>query len=163
MTTPSPTAPRFSMIDVGEKPATRRRAMAMGRIRMSPAAFRALRDGANPKGDVLAQAEIAGMLAAKRTAEVIPLCHPLPLDQVVVRFELQPEACTVVARCEAAATARTGVEMEALSGACGALLAIYDLCKAIDPVLTISEVRLQVKEGGKSGRWVHPAEGDPSP
>ena len=157
-----PRASHLSMIDVGEKVPTRRRARALGRIRMSAEAFRALRDGTNPKGDVLGQAEVAGLLAAKRTAEVIPLCHPLPLEQVVLRFELEPDSCAVVAFCEAAATARTGVEMEALSGVCGALLAIYDLCKAVDPVLTISEVRLQVKEGGKSGRWVHPAEGEES-
>ncbi len=154
---------RFKMIDVGEKVPTRRRARAVGRIRMSPEAFQALRDGKNPKGDVLAQAEVAGMLAAKRTAELIPLCHPLPLDRVAVRFDFEPQACTVVARCEASATARTGVEMEALSGVCGALLAIYDLCKAVDPVLTLSEVRLEVKEGGKSGRWVHPEEKEVAP
>lgn len=154
---------RFQMIDVGEKAPTRRRARAVGRIRMSPEAFQALRDGKNPKGDVLAQAEVAGMLAAKRTAELLPLCHPLPLDRVAVRFALEPQVCTVVARCEASATARTGVEMEALSGVCGALLAIYDLCKAVDPVLTLSEVRLEVKEGGKSGRWAHPAEKEGAP
>jgi cyclic pyranopterin phosphate synthase len=147
---------RFHMIDVGEKPPTKRRALARGRIEMSSAAFEALRDGKNPKGDVLAQAEVAGMLAAKRTAELIPLCHPLALDQVRVRFELSDATRSVIAWCEASATARTGVEMEALQGVSGALLAIYDLSKAVDPVLTISEVRLSVKEGGKSGRWVHP-------
>jgi cyclic pyranopterin monophosphate synthase len=147
---------RFHMIDVGEKPATRRRAVARGRIEMSRAAFDALRDGRNPKGDVLAQAEVAGILAAKRTSELLPLCHPLALDRVRVGFELLPEACSVVAWCEAAATARTGVEMEALQGVTGALLAIYDLSKAVDPVLSISDVHLGEKEGGKSGRWVHP-------
>ncbi len=147
---------RFHMIDVGEKVATRRRALATGRIRMSRAAFEAIRDRTNPKGDVLAQAEVAGLLAAKRTSDVIPLCHPLPLDQVLVRFELDAAACAVVASCEAAAVAKTGVEMEALAGVTGALLAVYDLSKAVDPVLTISDVRLVVKEGGKSGRWIHP-------
>jgi len=154
---------RFLMIDVGDKPPTRRRALASGRIRMSSSAFQALRSGTNPKGDVLAQAEVAGIFAAKRTAELLPLCHPLPLDQVVVRFELEPAACAVVARCEASATARTGVEMEVLSGVCGALLAVYDLCKAVDPALTISDVHLEVKEGGKSGRWVHPGHGAVTP
>jgi cyclic pyranopterin phosphate synthase len=148
---------RFHMIDVGEKAATKRRAVARGRIQMSRRAFDALRNGTNPKGDVLAQAEVAGMLAAKRTADLIPLCHPLPLDQVRVRFELVDRTCSVVASCEAAATARTGVEMEALQGVSGALLAIYDLSKAVDPVLTISDVHLSVKEGGKSGVWVHPS------
>jgi cyclic pyranopterin monophosphate synthase len=147
---------RFHMIDVGEKPPTRRRALARGRIQMSRAAFDAIRLGKNPKGDVLAQAEVAGLLAAKRTSELIPLCHPLALDQVRVQFELVPERCSVVASCEASATARTGVEMEALQGVTGALLAIYDLSKAVDPVLTISDIHLSVKEGGKSGRWIHP-------
>lgn len=159
----TPAQQRFLMIDVGDKPPTRRRALASGRIRMTPAAFQALKGGTNPKGDVLAQAEVAGMLAAKRAAELLPLCHPLPLDQVAVRFELDPGANAVLAFCEAAATARTGVEMEVLSGVCGALLAVYDLCKAVDPVLTIGEVRLETKEGGKSGRWVHPGQGEVAP
>lgn len=151
-----PEAGRFRMIDVGEKPATRRRALASGRIEMSRAAFEALRDGRNPKGDVLAQAEVAGMLAAKRTAELIPLCHPLALDRVRVAFGLIDAASSVVVSCEASATARTGVEMEALQGLSGALLALYDLSKAVDPALIISDVHLVVKEGGKSGRWQHP-------
>ncbi|MGC4000244.1 MAG: cyclic pyranopterin monophosphate synthase MoaC [Anaeromyxobacter sp.] len=150
-------AARFHMIDVGEKAPTRRRALARGRIQLGRAAFDALVRRENPKGDVLAQAEVAGMMAAKRTAELLPLCHPLPLDRVALRFELVPETCSVVASCEASATARTGVEMEALTGVSGALLAIYDLCKAVDPVLAISDVHLAVKEGGKSGRWTHPA------
>jgi molybdenum cofactor biosynthesis protein MoaC len=152
-------AQKFRMIDVGGKQPTSRRAVAAGRIQMGAAAFDALQRGANPKGDVLAQAEVAGMMAAKRTADLLPLCHPLPLDQVAVRFELSPATREVVARCEAAATARTGVEMEALAGVCGALLAVYDLCKAVDPVLTITDVHLEVKEGGKSGRWVYPVGG----
>src|SRR5215204_3297333 len=102
---------RFHMIDVGEKPPTRRRALACGRIEMSRPCFDAIRDRKNPKGDVLAQAEVAGILAAKRTSDVVPLCHPLALDQVLVRFELIEDACAVVAFCEASATARTGVEM----------------------------------------------------
>jgi cyclic pyranopterin phosphate synthase len=144
------------MIDVGEKAPTRRRALASGRITMTRAAFEALRDGRNPKGDVLAQAEVAGMLAAKRTAELIPLCHPLALDRICVSFELEEDRSAVLARCEASATARTGVEMEALQGVSGALLAVYDLSKAVDPALVISDVHLVVKEGGKSGRWLHP-------
>jgi cyclic pyranopterin phosphate synthase len=148
---------RFHMIDVGDKAPTRRRALARGRIQMGREAFEAIAQGKNPKGDVLAQAEVAGILACKRTADVIPLCHPLPLDQVLVRFELDPASSSITAFCEAAAFAKTGVEMEALSGVTGALLAIYDLAKAVDPALTISDVHLSVKEGGKSGRWVHPA------
>jgi cyclic pyranopterin phosphate synthase len=153
----SPATQRFHMIDVGPKAPTQRRALARGRIQMSRAAFEALRTGTNPKGEVLAQAEVAGMMAAKRTADLLPLCHPLPLDRVAVGFELDERSSSVVAWCEAAATARTGVEMEALQGVSGALLAIYDLSKAVDPVLTISDIHLSVKEGGKSGRWIHPS------
>lgn len=158
-----PSQQRFLMIDVGNKPPTRRRARASGRIRMSPAAFQALQRGTNPKGDVLAQAEVAGMLGAKRAAELLPLCHPLPLEQVAVRFELEPNANAVLALCEASATAKTGVEMEVLSGVCGALLAVYDLCKAVDPVLTIGDIHLETKDGGKSGRWVFPSHGKVAP
>lgn len=149
------------MIDVGEKPATPRRAVAEGRIRMSTEAFAAVRERTNPKGDVLALAEIAGIMAAKKTAELLPLCHPLPLDSVRVSCALEAETRSVLVTCEAVTTAKTGVEMEALCGVNGALLAIYDLSKAVDPVLTISDIRLRLKEGGKSGRWVHP--GDPEP
>jgi cyclic pyranopterin phosphate synthase len=144
------------MVDVGPKAATRRRAVARGRIRMSRAAFDAIERGTNPKGDVLAQAEVAGILGAKRTAELIPLCHPLALEQVRVRFRLEPAACTVHASCEATTTAKTGVEMEALCGATAALLAIHDLAKAVDPALTISDLHVSSKEGGKSGRWLNP-------
>ncbi len=147
---------RARMVDVGAKADTERLAIARGEVHMLPATLALIRAGALKKGDVLTVAQIAGVMAAKRTSELIPLCHPLPLDQVRVAFELVPAACSVVASCEASATARTGVEMEALQGVTGALLAIYDLCKAVDPVLTISDVHLSVKEGGKSGRWVHP-------
>ena len=150
---------RFRMIDVGEKAATKRRAVARGRIQMSREAFEAIRRGTNPKGDVLAQAEVAGMLAAKRTADLIPLCHPLPLDQVTVRFEADEATTSIIATCEASATAKTGVEMEALLGVSGALLAVYDLTKILDPALTISDIHLRIKEGGKSGRWIHPIHG----
>jgi cyclic pyranopterin phosphate synthase len=149
-------AGRLEMIDVAGKAMTRRRATARGLIRMSRAAFEAIRLGTNPKGDVLAQAEVAGILAAKRTSEVIPLCHPLALDHVRVRFALDVEGCSVVATSEVSTTARTGVEMEALSGVTGALLAVYDLAKAIDPALTISDVHVSTKEGGKSGHWANP-------
>jgi molybdenum cofactor biosynthesis protein MoaC len=144
------------MIDVGEKPVTRRRAIAQGKILLSAPAFSALRDHRNPKGNVLALAEIAGITAAKKTSELIPLCHPLPLSQVKVSFELDAEESSVTAYCEAIADAKTGVEMEAISGVNGALLTIYDLSKAVDPVITLSEIRLNLKEGGKSGRWLHP-------
>lgn len=147
---------RLEMVDVGDKLPTRRRAVALGRIRMSRACFEAIERGTNPKGDVLAQAEVAGILGAKRTSELVPLCHPLGLEQVVVRFRLEPATSSVVASCRAVTTAKTGVEMEALCGVTAALLAIHDLAKAVDPVLTISDVHVATKEGGKSGRWVNP-------
>ena len=146
----------FKMIDVGDKPATKRRAEAEGTICLAESAFIALRDGKNPKGKVLALAEVAGIMAAKRTADSIPLCHPLPLDYARVRFELQPATFGVRVYCEVGTTAKTGVEMEALAGVNGALLTIYDLSKAVDPVLKITEIRLNFKEGGKSGMWTHP-------
>jgi cyclic pyranopterin monophosphate synthase len=149
-------AQRLAMVDVGEKLPTRRCAVALGRIRMSAVSFEAIARGTNPKGDVLAQAEVAGILGAKRTAELVPLCHPLGLEQVVVRFRLDPETGSIVASCRAATTAKTGVEMEALCGVTAALLAIYDLAKAVDPVIAISDVHVATKDGGKSGRWVNP-------
>ena len=144
------------MIDVGEKPATRRRAVAQGRIRLTEASYLALEGRTNPKGDVLALAEIAGIQAAKRTSDLLPLCHPLPLESVSVGFECDRATLSVVVTCAASTVAKTGVEMEALSGVNGALLCIYDLCKAVDPVITIEGIRLNLKEGGKSGVWQHP-------
>jgi cyclic pyranopterin monophosphate synthase len=143
----------FQMVDVGAKPETERRAVAGGRLRMGREAFDLLRAGGLPKGDALRLAEVAGMLAAKRTPELIPLCHPIALDKVRVWFEFDESLPGVTAFCEAAARAKTGVEMEALTGATVALLAVYDLVKQVDPVLAIDSVRLLVKEGGKSGRW----------
>jgi cyclic pyranopterin phosphate synthase len=138
------------MVDVGGKIPTARRAVASGRLKMGAAAFRLLKARKLPKGDALAMGEAAGILAAKRTPEAIPLCHTLSLDSVKVRFELKPNF--IVAYCEVRAFARTGVEMEALSGVSGALLAVYDLVKQVDPKLTISDVKLDLKTGGKSGR-----------
>ncbi len=150
------TSQRLEMVDVGDKLPTRRHAVALGRICMSRESFEAIARGTNPKGDVLAQAEVAGILGAKRTSEIVPLCHPLGLDQVVVRFRLDPDTTSIVASCRATTTAKTGVEMEALCGVTAALLAVYDLAKAVDPVLAISDVHVATKEGGKSGRWLNP-------
>jgi cyclic pyranopterin phosphate synthase len=150
------TSQRLEMVDVGDKVPTRRRAVARGRIRMSQASFDAIERGTNPKGDVLAQAEVAGIMGAKRTSELVPLCHPLALEQVLVRFRLERATCSVLVSCHAATTAKTGVEMEALCGASAALLAIHDLAKAVDPALVISDVHVAAKEGGKSGRWLNP-------
>ncbi|MBI4424481.1 MAG: bifunctional molybdenum cofactor biosynthesis protein MoaC/MoaB [Elusimicrobia bacterium] len=151
------------MVDVGPKVPTRRRAVARGSLRMGRRAFALLRAGKLPKGDPILLAEVAGVGAAKRASDSIPLCHPLPLDHVRVWLELDGRLPGVHAFCEASATAKTGVEMEALAGVSGALLAVWDLVKPVDPALTISELRLELKEGGKSGRWRHPRSGPPAP
>ena len=143
------------MVDVGGKAESRRVAVAEGRIAMSAEALAAIRDGTVPKGDVLAAARIAGIMAAKRTAELIPLCHPLALDAVTVDFEIEDGAVRVIA--SASLTGRTGVEMEALTAASIVLLTIYDMAKALDKGMIISGIRLLEKRGGKSGDWKAPA------
>jgi cyclic pyranopterin phosphate synthase len=139
------------MVDVGGKPETRRVAIASGRIRMSAEALAAIREGDAPKGDVLAAARIAGIMAAKKTAELIPLCHPLALDAVTVDFAF--EAGAVRATATASLSGRTGVEMEAMTATSIALLTIYDMVKALDKGMIIEDVRLIEKRGGKSGTW----------
>lgn len=139
------------MVDVGGKPETARSATATGRIRMSAGALSAVRDGSGPKGDVLAAARIAGIMAAKKTGELIPLCHPLSLDAVRVEFAFEDDA--VRATATASLTGRTGVEMEAMTATSLALLTIYDMAKALDKGMVIEEVRLLEKTGGKSGTW----------
>lgn len=141
------------MVDVGSKPVTRRRAVAEGAIRMNPETVEAIRRNKNEKGNVLAVAQVAGILAAKRTAEWIPLCHPLPLDVVDVRLTLADDLPGVRVEVETSVEARTGVEMEALVGASAALLTVYDMCKALDRGMEIGPVRLVEKEGGRSGTW----------
>jgi cyclic pyranopterin monophosphate synthase len=143
------------MVDVGGKPATRRRAVASGIISMSAEALAAIRAGNAPKGDVLGTARIAGIMAAKRTGELIPLCHPLGLEAVNVDFTYEDAdgAGAIRATATASLTGRTGVEMEAMTAASIALLTIYDMAKAIDKGMVISEVRLIEKTGGKSGDW----------
>ena len=143
------------MVDVGGKAATQRVAVASGRITMNPAALSAIRDGTLPKGEVLAAARIAGIMAAKKTADLIPLCHPLALDAVTVDFEVEADAVRVTAT--ASLTGKTGVEMEALTAASVALLTIYDMAKAVDKAMVIDGVRLIEKRGGKSGDWRAPA------
>jgi cyclic pyranopterin phosphate synthase len=142
------------MVDVGSKAETARIAIATGRIRMSQEALAAVRDGEVPKGDVIAAARIAGIMAAKKTAELIPLCHPLPLHSVSVDFAIEPDA--IRATATASLTGKTGVEMEALTATSLALLTIYDMAKAIDKAMVIEEVRLLEKRGGKSGGWKAP-------
>ena len=139
------------MVDVGAKPESQRKAVAEGRIGMSGEALAALWDGTGPKGDALATARIAGIMAAKRTGELIPLCHPLALDAVTVAFDRESDAIRVTATTSC--TGRTGVEMEAMTAASVALLTLYDMGKAVDRAMTIEGVRLIEKLGGKSGHW----------
>ena len=139
------------MVDIGGKGATQRRAVASGRICMSEAALAAIRAGNAPKGDVLGTARIAGIMGAKKTAELIPLCHPLALDAVTVDFAFEDGA--VRATSSASLTGRTGVEMEAITATCIALVTIYDMAKALDKGMVIEDVRLIEKTGGKSGHW----------
>lgn len=143
------------MVDVGGKAQTARRAVASGRITMSAAALAAIRAGDAPKGDVLGTARLAGIMAAKRTGDLIPLCHPLGLEAVSIDFALADDAITVTAA--ASLTGKTGVEMEAMVAASVALLTIYDMAKAIDKGMIITEVCLIEKTGGKSGHWKAPA------
>jgi cyclic pyranopterin phosphate synthase len=139
------------MVDVGAKAATGRRAVAGGRITMTPEALAAIRAGNAPKGDVLSTARIAGIMAAKRTAELIPLCHPLALTSVAVDFDWEADGISV--RATAATTGPTGVEMEALTAASVALLTLYDMAKALDRAMVIGDIRLLEKSGGRSGDW----------
>ena len=146
---------RARMADVGGKAETRRVAVASGRIVMSSQALTAISAGDAPKGDVLAAARIAGIMASKKTAELIPLCHPLALDSVTVDFAFEESA--IRATATASLTGRTGVEMEALTAVLVALLTIYDMAKALDKGMVIGEICLIEKRGGKSGDWVRPA------
>lgn len=142
------------MVDVGGKQATARKALATGRISMSAQALAAIRAGDAPKGDVLAAARIAGIMAAKKTGELIPLCHPLALDAVTVDFVFEGNG--IRATATASLTGKTGVEMEAMTATSIALLTIYDMAKALDKGMVIEEVRLLAKSGGKSGEWRAP-------
>ncbi|MFY7959122.1 MAG: cyclic pyranopterin monophosphate synthase MoaC [Elsteraceae bacterium] len=147
---------RAVMVDVGAKAVTARRAVAVGRVTMKPETLARVRDGAAAKGDVLGVARLAGIMAAKRTAELIPLCHPLGLDSVTVDFSLDEAGSAVEIRAVCAVTGRTGVEMEAMTAVSIAGLTIYDMCKAVDRGMVIGEIRLIEKSGGKSGDWVAP-------
>ncbi len=141
------------MVDVGEKEVTVRKARASGRVRMQPETLRLIRERGLAKGDVLAVARLAGIMAAKETPRLIPLCHNVPLDSVSLDFQF-PDEATVAIEAEARATARTGVEMEALVAVSAAALAIYDMCKSLDRGMVIGEVRLEEKSGGRSGAYV---------
>ena len=142
---------RARMVDTSEKISTARRAVASGIVRMAAATVVAIRKHQTPKGDPLETARLAGVMAAKRTAELIPLCHPLPLTHVDVRADLQEDG--VYLESEVSTHAQTGVEMEALTAVSVAALTIYDMCKALDKSMTIENVRLELKTGGKSGDY----------
>jgi cyclic pyranopterin phosphate synthase len=139
------------MVDVAAKPVSAREATATGRIAMSADALAAIRDGAAKKGDVLAVARVAGIMAAKRTSELIPLCHPLPLTRVALDLEIGDAAITATATC--ATDGKTGVEMEALTAVSVALLTVYDMAKSLDRGMRIDGIRMLSKSGGRSGDW----------
>lgn len=142
------------MVDVGGKPDTTRSATACGIIRMEAETLAAIKAGNAPKGDVLGTARIAGIMGAKRTADLIPMCHPLGLDAVTIAFAFLDDGIEVTAT--ASLTAKTGVEMEAMTAVSVALLTIYDMAKAVDKAMVIGDVRLIAKSGGKSGDWAAP-------
>ena len=144
---------RARMVDVGGKPLTRREAVAEGRVRLGERAFRLVRENRIAKGDVLGVARVAGIQAAKRTAEWIPLCHGVPLESVNLDFRLDSRGSAVAITARAAARWSTGVEMEALTAVASAALAIYDMCKAADRGIEIGEIRLVLKRGGRSGEY----------
>ncbi len=146
------------MVDVGSKASTHRVAVATGQIHMLPATLALVQAGTAKKGDVLGIARIAGIQGAKRTSDLIPLCHPLALTRVALAFDIPPSAQTPTIVCTATAetVGQTGVEMEALTAVQVALLTIYDMCKAADRGMTITNVKLLEKQGGKSGHWLAP-------
>lgn len=142
------------MVDVGEKPVTAREAVATGRICMRPETLALIRGGSARKGDVLGIARIAAIQGAKRTADLIPLCHPIALTRVAVSFEIEEATPAVICTATVACSGQTGVEMEALTAVQVGLLTIYDMCKAADRGMVITDVKLLEKRGGRSGHWV---------
>ncbi|HEY8409910.1 MAG TPA: cyclic pyranopterin monophosphate synthase MoaC [Pyrinomonadaceae bacterium] len=144
---------RIRMVDTGDKETTSRRAVASARVLMNPETLAALREHRTPKGDPLEAARLAGIMAAKRTADLIPLCHPLPLTHIDVRAELTDSGVKLEA--EVSTKAQTGVEMEALTAVSVAALTIYDMCKALEKGMQITDIRLELKTGGKSGDFSH--------
>jgi len=147
---------RARMVDVSDKDVTRREATARARVTMRPETARLIQSGGVAKGDVLAVAQVAGVMAAKRTPDLIPLCHPLPISGVDLNFDLDVERAVLEIRATVRVTSRTGVEMEALTAAAVAALTVYDMCKAVDRGMSIGDVELLHKAGGKSGEFVRP-------
>lgn len=146
------------MVDVTEKRETSRTAVAKGKIRVSPDTMKAIREGSASKGDVLGVARVAGIMAVKRTSDLIPLCHPLLIGKTTVDFHIDETACEIECVCTAKVQGQTGVEMEALTGVSVALLTIYDMCKAIDKRMEIGGIHLAKKTGGKSGSFINDPE-----
>lgn len=142
------------MVDVGDKPATKREAIARGSIKMKPETLRLIKEGGHKKGDVLAVAQVAGIMGAKRTADLIPMCHPLFLTGVDLSFSLDETANAVHIEAAVRTAGQTGVEMEALTAVSVAALTIYDMCKAVDKAMEISDIYLVKKTGGKSGTFL---------
>jgi cyclic pyranopterin monophosphate synthase len=163
MNTPSPHSEHLThfdstgqahMVDVGAKQDTHRTAIAAGTIRMQPATLALIESGSAKKGDVIGIARIAAIMASKRTSDLVPLCHPLPITRVTVDFEIDPTAHSVHCRAQVETIGKTGVEMEALTAVQVGLLTIYDMCKAVDRGMVMTNVRVLEKHGGKSGDWI---------
>ncbi|MBB5335589.1 cyclic pyranopterin phosphate synthase [Pectinatus brassicae] len=141
------------MVDVSNKPLTARTAIAEGRIYVNQEIFAAIEKGTSKKGDILGTARLAGIMAAKKTSEIIPLCHPIFISKISISFKLESKTCSVYTSAETKTTGQTGIEMEALHAVTAVLLTIYDMCKAIDHTMKISDIRLIHKTGGKSGTY----------
>ena len=150
------TTPSYKMVDVSSKKITHRKALATGEIILGQQIIEMIKTKKMPKGDPLSIAEVSGINGVKKTSELIPLCHPLPLDHISLHTEINEKKNSIIVYCLVSANSKTGVEMEALSGVNSALLAIYDLSKIVEPNLKINNIKLLVKSGGKKGLWINP-------
>ena len=146
----------YKMVDVSDKNITHRKALASGEIVLGAEVIKLIKNKKMPKGDPLSIAEVSGISGVKKTSELIPLCHPLPLDHISLHTEINEKKNSILVYCLVSANSKTGVEMEALSGVSSALLAIYDLSKIVEPNLTITNTKLLIKSGGKKGLWINP-------
>ena len=146
----------YKMVDVSSKEVTHRKALATGEIILGSQVIELIKAKKMPKGDPLSIAEVSGINGVKKTSELIPLCHPLPLDHISLHTEINEKKYSIIIYCLVSANSKTGVEMEALSGVNSALLAIYDLSKIVEPNLKINNIKLLIKSGGKNGLWVNP-------
>ena len=146
----------YKMVDVSSKKVTHRKALAAGEIVLGQQVIEMIKSKKMPKGDPLSIAEVSGISGVKKTSELIPLCHPLPLDHISLHTEINEKKYSIIVYCLVSANSKTGVEMEALSGVNSALLAIYDLSKIVEPNLKITNIKLLIKSGGKKGLWINP-------